>query len=67
MTNVGESEATQGARVGELGPLIIRPSGDLDYYSAASLRAEIHKGLAQNNRGLIVSLEDVAFMDSKRV
>jgi anti-sigma B factor antagonist len=48
----------------DLGPSIICPAGDLDYYSAWQLRAEIHKGLAESTRGLIVSLEDVPFMDS---
>jgi anti-sigma B factor antagonist len=47
-----------------VGPLIICPTRALDYYTAGDLREAILKDLEGKTRGLIISLEDIPFMDS---
>jgi anti-sigma B factor antagonist len=48
----------------EVGPVVLCPSGELDHYSVWPLRDGIREALGDDSRGLIVSLEDVSFLDS---
>ena len=48
----------------EAGPLIICPVGDVDHYSAEPIRVEIRAAILGYKQGLIISLEDVGFIDS---
>lgn len=47
------------------GTLIVRPQGELDVHTAAAFRTDTENALAETGaRRLIVSLKNIAFMDS---
>jgi anti-sigma B factor antagonist len=48
----------------EFGPVIICPTEAIDFHSAWILRREITNALGPDSNGLIVSLEEVPFLDS---
>lgn len=48
----------------EVGPVVLHPSGEIDYGTVLPLRDSIRAALGSGTGGLIVSLEDVSFLDS---
>lgn len=49
------------------GVFIVRVSGELDLSHEEELRAELSRGVAENNGGIVVDLTDCEFIDSSGV
>jgi anti-sigma B factor antagonist len=59
------SDATRPKNVRHgIGPMVLCPVGDVDHYSAEPIRVEIQAAILGYGKGLIISLEDVGFIDS---